>query len=252
MRKPVMATNWKMHKTIGEAESFAAEFPVDQEMLAKTEVVIFPPFTALEAAGSALRGTGIQMGGQNMHPADKGAFTGEISPVMLKDAGCAWVLLGHSERRHIFKETSQFINEKLKAALKHGFIPLLCVGETLEERQAGRTEEINRTQLVESLAGIAPETVAGIVIGYEPVWAIGTGVNASADDAEATIAYIRSVLRREFGEKTGEAVRILYGGSVKPENIAEYMARENIDGALVGGAGLEVDSFLRIVRNARK
>lgn len=252
MRKPIMAANWKMHKTVREAESFAAEFPVDHDLLEKVEIVIFPPFTALEAAGSALRGTGIQMGGQNMHPADKGAFTGEISPVMLKDVGCAWVLLGHSERRHIFKETSQFINEKIKAALKHGFIPLLCVGETLEERKAGRTEEINRTQLLESLAGVTPEAVADMVIAYEPVWAIGTGVNASANDAEATIAFIRSVLSREFGKVIGEAVRILYGGSVKPENIAEYMAQENIDGALVGGAGLEVESFRRIVNSARK
>jgi triosephosphate isomerase len=185
-----------------------------------------------------------------MHPETKGAFTGEISPNMLLDAGCSHVLLGHSERRHIFKETNEFINNKVKSALAHGLIPFLCIGETLEERQNGQTEDICRGQLLGSLADITEKDITMMVIAYEPVWAIGTGVNATSQDAEETIAYIRKVIYEEFGQKAGESVRIQYGGSVKPANAREYFSKENIDGALVGGASLEVDSLFEIIKSA--
>lgn len=251
-RIPIVAANWKMHKTIAEAESFAAELPLDLDLYRDVEVVIFPPFTALTAVGEGLKGTGVKLGAQNMHPAAKGAFTGEISPLMLKDAGCTYVLLGHSERRHVFGEKDAFINEKVKAALSHGLIPLLCIGETLEERRSGRTEEVCRAQLSGALAGIPAEDLAGLVIGYEPVWAIGTGVNASGEDAEKTIALIRQFLTDTYGEKTGEKIRIQYGGSVKPENVDEYFQQKNIDGALVGGASLETGSFFSLIKSAQR
>jgi triosephosphate isomerase len=239
-----------MHKTIREAESFAAEFPADADLYRKVEVVIFPTFTALAVVGNALRGTGIKMGAQNMHFETKGAFTGEISPNMLLDAGCSYVLLGHSERRHIFKETNEFINKKVKAALAHGLVPILCIGETLEERQNGRTEDVCKEQLLGSLTDIEARDITTMVVAYEPVWAIGTGVNATSQDAEETIAFIRRIIHEKYGQKAGESVRIQYGGSVKPTNAREYFSKENIDGALVGGASLEVDSLSEIIKSA--
>ncbi len=250
MRKPVIAANWKMHKTIKEAESFAAEFPLEPDLYDQVEVVIFPPFTALFTVNEALKGTGIALGAQNMHPDEKGAFTGEISPLMLKDAGCSCVILGHSERRHIFLETDEFINRKVRAAFKHGLKPFLCVGETLEERQAGLTEEVCARQLSGSLAGANEHEIAAMVIAYEPVWAIGTGINATSEDAEKTIAFIRGYLKEKYGSEAAEQVRIQYGGSVKPSNIQEYIKCENIDGALVGGASLEIDSFYNLIKGA--
>lgn len=249
-RIPIMAANWKMHKVLREAESYAAEFPLDQDLYRQVEVVICPAFTSLQVVAKALRGTGIKLGAQNMHPAEQGAFTGEVSPVMLKDLGCSYVILGHSERRHLFGESDRFINQKVVAALRHRLIPILCVGETLAERKAGQTEEVCAAQLSGSLAGLSGQELTGIVIAYEPVWAIGTGVNATAGDAETTIRFIRSFLTGQFGEKAGEAVRIQYGGSVKPDNVQEYMKQEDIDGALVGGAGLSVDSFFSIIQGA--
>lgn len=249
LRVPIIAANWKMNKNVKEAENYAAEFPVDVELYKKVEVVIMPPYTALQAVGEALRGTGIKLGAQNMHYADSGAYTGEISPLMLKELGCSYVILGHSERRHIFQETDELINKKVKAALNYGISPLLCVGETLEERESGKTREVNMRQLLGSLKDVEAADVARIVIGYEPVWAIGTGVNASGDDAEETIAYIREIISGEWGKTVGQTVRIQYGGSVKPDNIKKYLSQENIDGALVGGAGLEVDSFYGILRS---
>jgi len=250
MRKPVIAANWKMHKTIKEAESFAAEFPLEPDLYAKVEAVIFPPFTALSTVSEALKGTGIMTGGQNMHPEEKGAFTGEISPLMLKNAGCGSVILGHSERRHIFLETDEFINKKVKSAFAHGLVPFLCVGETLEERQAGLTEEVCRRQLLCGLDDVAAEQVAAMVIAYEPVWAIGTGVNATSGDAEKTSAFIRRTIAEKYGPIAACAVRILYGGSVKPANVREYMQCDNIDGALVGGASLETESFFSLIQGA--
>ena len=251
MRKPVIAANWKMHKTIKEAESFAAEFPFEPELFDNVEVVIFPPFTALSVVAEALKGTGIKMGAQNMHPDERGAFTGEISPLMLKDAGCTCVILGHSERRHIFLESDEYINRKVKAALKYGLKPFLCVGETLEERQAGLTEEICQKQLSGSLAGVSADEIATMIIAYEPVWAIGTGVNATSEDAEKSIAFIRGCIGTSFGQEAARQVRIQYGGSVKPSNIGEYIKCDNIDGALVGGASLEIDSFYSLIEAVR-
>lgn len=249
MRTPVIAANWKMNKLLYEAENFASEFPIDIELYKKAEVVLCPPFTCLQVVSQSLKGTGIHLGAQNMYPEEKGAFTGEISPVMLKDAGCTYIILGHSERRHILAESNEFINKKVEAALKHGLIPILCIGETLDERQKGATEEICTKQLLGSLKGINTEDIANIVIAYEPVWAIGTGVSASFEDAEGIISFIRELVSKEYGIDTANTVRILYGGSVKPENISEFMASENIDGALVGGASLNIDSFFDIIKN---
>lgn len=250
MRNPIIGANWKMHKNIREAESFAAEFPAEPELYRRVEVVIFPTYTALAAVGNALRGTGIKLGAQNMHFETKGAFTGEISPTMLVDLGCSYVVLGHSERRHIFHENNEFINKKVKAALAHGLTPFLCIGETLEERQNGRTEEVCKEQLLGSLADIDDKDISKMIIAYEPVWAIGTGINATSQDAEETIAYIRKLVIEEFGQNAGDNVRIQYGGSVKPANASEYFAKENIDGALVGGASLEMDSLFEIIKSA--
>jgi len=250
MRQPVIGANWKMHKTLEEARAFVAALPADRQIFRRVEVVIFPPFTALAAIKEALSGTGIKLGAQNMHPAEKGAFTGEISPLMLLDAGCSHVIVGHSERRRIFGETNAFINEKVKSALAHRLIPVLCIGETLEERRSGRTGQVCEDQLLGSLAGVEDRDVAGMVIAYEPVWAIGTGVNATAADAEETIGFIRELVRREYGSKAADAIRIQYGGSVKPDNAGDYFRETNIDGALVGGASLECGPFLEIVKTA--
>lgn len=250
MRIPIIAANWKMHKTLKEAENYASEFPVNEEKREKVEIIICPPFTALEAVGEALKGTGIKLAAQNMHPAPQGAFTGEVSPLMLKELGCEYVILGHSERRHIFGEKDSFINEKVKSALAHGIKPILCIGETLEERQGRQTETVCKGQLLQSLVGVEEKDIAQVVVAYEPVWAIGTGVNASAEDAEKTISYVREVLSGQYGVEKAAEIRIQYGGSVKPANIAEFMKQENIDGALVGGASLDAASFYSIVQGA--
>lgn len=250
MRIPIIAANWKMHKNTREAEAFASEFPLDQAFRDRIEVVICPPFTAISVVGQALRGTGIKLGAQNMHPEAKGAFTGEISPMMLRDLGCDYVILGHSERRQILREDDAFINKKVHAALQFKIKPILCIGETLEQRQQGQTQAVCRSQLRGSLAGVEPTALTSLVVAYEPIWAIGTGVNASAEEAEATIAVIRDSLAEQFGREAADEVRIQYGGSVKPENIQQFMSQKDIDGALVGGASLEVDSFFRIVQGA--
>lgn len=252
LRKPIIAANWKMHKTVKEGENFAAEFPLDVALYQEVEVVLCPPFTALQVVGEALRGTGIKLGAQNLYPAEKGAFTGEISPLMLQDLGCTYVILGHSERRHILGEKDEFINQKVKTAFAAGLIPILCVGETLEQRQQGETEEVCRRQILKGLKELDCKAVSRMVIAYEPVWAIGTGVNAGPQDAEETIAFIRKVIADNFSQGAGEAVRIQYGGSVKPGNIKDFMKYDNIDGALVGGASLEVNSFYEIVQGARR
>lgn len=250
MRKPIIAANWKMHKNIEEAVSFAGEFAVKAIYQDKVDVVICPPFSALYIVRQALKDSGIKLGAQNMYPEAQGAYTGEVSPTMLRNLDCEYVILGHSERRQILGETDSFINQKIKAALQHGLKPILCIGETLEQRQQGLTEEICRNQLRGSLAGLNGNELVDLVVAYEPIWAIGTGVNASATDAENTIKVIRQTLAEELGQKVAELIRIQYGGSVKPDNIKQFMAQENIDGALVGGASLEVASFLPIVQSA--
>jgi triosephosphate isomerase len=247
LRKPIIAANWKMHKTNKEAQLFIREFkPLIQENK-EVDVVLCVPFTQLSTVAEELSGTSIALGAQNMYPREQGAFTGEISPEMLLELGVQYVILGHSERREIFGETDEFIREKIGKALEVGLIPILCVGESLEEKEQGLTQEKCRKQILKGLEGLGAQEVEKIVVAYEPIWAIGTGKNASPQDAEDTISYIRSTLIELFGEEIGQKVRIQYGGSVKPNNIKELMAKSNIDGALVGGASLEPVSFAQIV-----
>jgi len=250
MREPIIAANWKMYKTVGEAVNFVREFTGLVTGVTGVEMVLCPPFTALAAVAGQLSGTNIALGAQNMYWADEGAFTGEIAPGMLKEIGCRYVILGHSERRQYFGETDETVNKKVHAALKHGLKPIVCVGERLEERESGTTEAVVRSQVQGSLAGLAPEQAAGLVVAYEPVWAIGTGRTASAEDAQQVNAFIRGLLRDMFGDAAAGAVRIQYGGSVKPGNAALLMAQPDIDGALVGGAGLVAGSFAEIVKNS--
>jgi len=246
MRTPIIAGNWKMHKNVGEAVETARKLE-DKVKDSPVEVVICAPFTSL-AALSALGLTKVKLGAQNMYFEDQGAFTGEISPGMLLDVGCEYVILGHSERRQIFKEDDELINQKVLKALSTGLKPILCVGETLEERRAGKTEDVVVTQTTRALAGVAPEQLTQVVIAYEPVWAIGTGEYCNADDANQTIGRIRSTLAELYGAELAQQVRIQYGGSVKPGNIKEFMEQPEIDGALVGGASLEANSFAAIVQ----
>lgn len=246
LRKPIMAGNWKMFKTVQETRAFFTGLkPLINE--ATAEVLICPPFTSLETAISLCQGSKIQIGAQNLFWEDEGAFTGEIAPPMLKALGVAYCIIGHSERRQYFGETDASVNKKVQAALRYGLNPIICVGETLEEREQGITQEVCRRQVERGLAGLSSAQVETLVIAYEPIWAIGTGRTASADDAQAVIGYIRQVLAGMFGPETAQKIRIQYGGSVKPENIKELMAQPDIDGALVGGASLKPDSFAAIV-----
>lgn len=211
------------------------------------EVIICPSFVCLSRAAELLKGHDVVLGAQNMHYEDMGAFTGEVSPLFLKEVGVTYVILGHSERRHIFGEKDDLINKKVKAALKHDMNPIVCVGETLEERESNITFEIIRSQVYGSLAGLEKEKMGKLVIAYEPVWAIGTGKTATKEDANEVIGYIRKLLAEKFGREVGDKTRILYGGSVKPANIKELMDMEEIDGALVGGASLKAVEFSEIV-----
>lgn len=249
MRKPVIAANWKMHKTVAQALDFIKDFTTRIED-ADCEIIICPPFTALVPAAEALAGTEVYLGGQNMFWENEGAYTGEISPGMLVDAGCRYVILGHSERRQYFGETDENVNRKVLAAFSHNLTPIVCVGEVLQEREEGRTEEVVRRQTEGCLAGLTAQQARNLIIAYEPVWAIGTGRTASPGDAQQVNAFIRSVLEGMFGKDAAAAVRIQYGGSVKPDNAAELLAQPDIDGALVGGASLNAASFAAIVKAA--
>ncbi|GAB4279499.1 MAG: triose-phosphate isomerase [Candidatus Rifleibacteriota bacterium] len=247
-RRPMIAANWKMHKTTQEAKSFMSELLPKIADVKERDVLICPPFTLISVVDQSRDGTNVLLGAQNMYFEDKGAFTGEISPGMLKELNCEFVILGHSERRWIFGETDELINQKVLAAFAHGLIPVLCVGEKLEEREKNLTDQVILNQLEKSLKGVAEEFVNRLVIAYEPVWAIGTGKNATTKDARDAIALIREFIHSRFGSETSDKVRILYGGSVKPANIKSYMEQEGIDGALVGGASLEADSFASLVK----
>ncbi|QGU00355.1 Triosephosphate isomerase [Candidatus Syntrophocurvum alkaliphilum] len=243
----MLAGNWKMHKTIAEGKQFINEFlPLVTNETTK-DIVLCPTFTSLHVLSNELKGTNVELGAQNVFWEEKGAYTGEISPVMLKDVGCNWVIIGHSERRTVLAENDLTINRKLKAALDTELIPIFCVGETLQERENNRALEVVKEQLTNGLKDLDIKQ-NGIVIAYEPVWAIGTGINASCTDAQEMIGYIREYLGKIFNEDFAKTIRILYGGSVKPENIAEFMNKEDIDGALVGGASLTPDTFADIVR----
>ncbi|AQS60285.1 triose-phosphate isomerase [Desulforamulus ferrireducens] len=249
MRQIIIAGNWKMHKTVAEAVSFVQELK-QKELNPAVQVVVCPPFTALAPVAEVLKGSNIALAAQNMHWESQGAFTGEVSPVMLKELGCQYVILGHSERRQYFGETDETVNRKVKAALAQGLIPIVCVGETLEQREAGITEQVVASQTKGALQGLTAEQVAGLVIAYEPVWAIGTGKTASAEDAQQVNRYIRQVVASEFGSAAAEAVRIQYGGSVKASNAKGLMSQPDIDGGLVGGASLKVEDFVGIIENS--
>ena len=245
MRKPIIAGNWKMHKTIAEALEFVNEVK-DRVNNDKVEAVICAPFTLLKDLKQATKGTNIKIGAQNMHFEEKGAFTGEISPLMLKELDMDYVVIGHSERRQYFNETDETVNKKVLKALEVGIDPILCVGETLEERDAGNTKDVFKVQVEKALENVSKEDLAKVVIAYEPVWAIGTGKTATSEDANDVIAYIREVVANLYGELANE-VRIQYGGSVKPSNVAEIMNQSDIDGALVGGASLEANDYVELV-----
>jgi len=246
-RTPYIAANWKMHKTVAEAVAFVDAL-LPRIAATQHDVVLCPPFTALGAVVERRYGTAVRVAAQNMHEEEQGAFTGEISAPMLVELDVDAVVLGHSERRRLLGETDEALARKVPAALAAGLEPILCVGESEEERDAGQTEAVLERQLQADLAGVGSTDLAGVVIAYEPVWAIGTGRTATPEQAEEAIAFIRDVVRGRGG--AAEELRILYGGSVKPDNAAELLGREEIDGALVGGAGLEPDSFSEIVEAA--
>ena len=243
-RKPIIAGNWKMNKTAAETTALINEL---KPLVAKSkpEVVVCVPFTDLDAAKTALEGSKIHLGAQNVAWADSGAFTGEISADMLLEKGVEYVIIGHSERRQYFGETNESVNKRTKQALNKGLKPIVCVGETLEEREKNRTKRVLKKQILEGFDGITDFT--NIVIAYEPVWAIGTGKTATAEDANATIKYIRSVIGNNFGKEVAKALRIQYGGSMKPSNAKELMAERHIDGGLIGGASLKANDFAAIV-----
>ena len=248
MRRYLMAGNWKMHKTVPEAVELATAMRAGLDARPPDlEVVLFPPFTALQAVGQVLKGSRIGLGAQNMHWEKQGAFTGSISPVMLRDVGCTHVILGHSERRQLHGETDEAVDRKARSAMDSGLTPLVCVGETLSERESGRTLEVVERQVERALRHLTPEEAARIVISYEPVWAIGTGHAATPEQAQEVQAFIRKLVALSHGAPPAEALRILYGGSVKPDNIGALMAQGDIDGALVGAACLRADSFLGII-----
>ena len=245
MRKPIIAGNWKMHKTIAEAVEFVNDIK-DKVNNTDVEAVICAPFTLLKDLKEATKGTNIKIGAQNMHYAEQGAFTGEISAPMLKELNIDYVVLGHSERRQYFNETDETVNKKVLKALEVGIDPILCVGETLEEREAGNTKDVCKVQVEKALENVSKEDLAKVVIAYEPIWAIGTGKTATSEDANDVIAYIREVVANLYGELAND-VRIQYGGSVKPSNVAEIMSQSDIDGALVGGASLQANDYIELV-----
>ena len=249
MRRPLIVGNWKMFNTAAEAVTLInALKPLVADVAAERDVVVCPPFTALAAVQQALKGSAIALGGQNMHWENEGAFTGEVAPEMLLTSGCTYVILGHSERRQYFGETDQVVNAKLHAAFEHGLKPIVCVGERLEERQTDQIKEVVLGQLEGAFKDIEIADPTGLALAYEPVWAIGTGHTATPAQAEDVHGLIRVFLRQRFGQQTAEALRIQYGGSVKPDNAAELFSQENIDGGLIGGASLQAESFATIVK----
>jgi len=246
-RSSLIVGNWKMFKPPGEAVEFARLLVVELQVPTDREVVIAPAFPSLTAVAAVLRGSEIALAAQNVHQEPQGAFTGEVAAGMLRDAGCRYVIVGHSERRTYFRETDELINRKLAAALASGLKPILCIGETLTEREQDKTLEIIARQLKEGLKNVAPDDIGSAVVAYEPVWAIGTGRTASPGQAQEVHAFIRDELGGKYGPAVARRLRIIYGGSVNPGNMGKLMAEKDIDGALVGGASLEVASFSQIV-----
>jgi len=246
-RIPIIAGNWKMHMPLKEAKALVKGMLPTCSGKKDVEVVVAPVYTVLMGVAKQLKGTGIGLAGQNMHQEPKGAYTGEISAEMLLDAGCTHVIIGHSERRQYFRETDASVNAKLVAALDAGLVPIVCVGETLKERESGDAFKVIEKQVTRGLKGIGPKQMERTVIAYEPVWAIGTGKTATPEQAQEVHAFIRGLLEKMHGKGIAEAVRILYGGSVKPDNVNKLMGKKDIDGALVGGASLKADSFSALV-----
>ena len=246
MRKPIIAGNWKMNKTIKEGVEFVAAIK-EQVKDTDVEVVLCAPATLLKDLKQAAAGTNIKIGAQNMHFEDGGAFTGEIAPAMLKEIDVDYVIIGHSERRQYFNETDETVNKKVLKALETGIRPILCVGESLEEREAGTTKDVVKGQIEKAFATVAADAVQDVVVAYEPIWAIGTGKTATSEQANDVIAYIRELVSGLYNSEISEDVQIQYGGSVKPANVVEIMNQSDIDGALVGGASLQPDSYVELV-----
>ena len=251
MRKPIIAGNWKLNKTIREAEALAAALATELAEVTETEIIIAPVFTALNRVAVIIADSPLKLAAQNCYPQETGAFTGEVSPLMLKDAGCEAIIIGHSERRQLMGETDQLINLKVKTTLQAGLQAILCIGETLEERENEEMLEVLTAQIKGGLADLSPDQMQNLVIAYEPVWAIGTGKTASDEQAQEAHSFIRGLIQGLFNPEVAEACRILYGGSVKPDNVDGLMAQDDIDGALVGGASLKAEDFCRIVKFER-
>jgi triosephosphate isomerase (TIM) len=247
MRKPIIAGNWKMHKTASEAKTFTEEVKGLVPDTDKVDSVICAPALFLENLVEQTKESKVAIGAQNMHFEESGAFTGEVSPVALADIGVEYVIIGHSERREMFNETDDSVNKKTLTAFKHNLTPIVCVGETLEQRENNETKDLVGAQVKQALTGLTEDQVKQTVIAYEPIWAIGTGKSSTAEDANEVCAHIRQVVASEFSQSAADSVRVQYGGSVKPNNIKEYMAQSDIDGALVGGASLEPQSFLQLL-----
>jgi len=247
MRVPVLAANWKMYKTAQDAVAFIREFSAMARAISGVEVILAPPFTALAAAADAARSTSLQIAAQNVYFEREGAFTGEVSAAMIKAAGASHVIVGHSERRRLFGDTDEWVNRKTQAVVTAGLTPIVCIGETLMERERGETLAVLDRQIRAGLDGLSGEQVEKLIVAYEPVWAIGTGKNATPAEADEAHRHIRARLRQWFGGVAADRCRIVYGGSVKPDNIRELIGLPDVDGALVGGASLEVRSFLEIV-----
>jgi triosephosphate isomerase len=252
MRKVIIAGNWKMNKNLQESIELANSVKRSLYDIEDVEVVLCPTFVSLSDVGDVIRDTPIKLGGQDIYWEKEGAFTGEISAGMLKSADCEYCIVGHSERRQFFGETNQTVNLKAKALLAAGLKPIVCVGEKLDERNAGKAFDVVKDHIENSLKGISRDDMLNTVIAYEPVWAIGTGVNATKEQAQEMHKYIRGLLKKTYGEDIAASVRIQYGGSVKPENIKELLSQEDVDGALVGGASLKADSFVSLVKNSLK
>ena len=252
MRIPFLAANWKMHKTVHEAVVFVKEFRSLVKDMEDVEIVVAPPFTALHAVAEAARNSNVGVAGQNLYWERLGAFTGEVSGEMVREAGAEYVIIGHSERRRLFGDTDEAVNRRLRAALAVRLTPIVCIGETLEERDANQTLDILDRQIKVGLDGMSGEQIGSLVLAYEPVWAIGTGRNATPEQAGEAHAHIRQRLRQWFGADAADHCHVIYGGSVKPDNIHELVALPDVDGALVGGASLEIKSFHAIVARSRR
>lgn len=251
MRTPIIAGNWKLNKTVSEAVSLTTDLAKLVDNISDVEIVVAPVFTALSNVHDVINGSNIQLAAQDLYWEDSGAFTGEVSAPMLKDVGCDYVIIGHSERRQYFGETNETVNQKVKAALLHELKPIICVGELLEEREAGKTESVIEDHVKGGIGDLTESEMDSCVIAYEPVWAIGTGKTATPDQAQEVHSFIRDILKDCYSDKLASKIRIQYGGSVKPENAAELMSQQDVDGALVGGASLDAESFAEIVKQSR-